>query len=895
MTAVLDRSGRACGTMYEAVRHWAERTPDAPALLFGDGRAAVSYSALLQSIDAIGAQLRGRGIGGTDRVALLHPGGTAMAVAVTGLMSHATAAPLNPRYTVGEFAVYLRDLRVKALAIADGMDSPARLAAGRLGLPVIEIAADGKRSDAMITLRGTPVRSAAEAGPARPEDIALLLTTSGTTSHSKIVPIRHAQLQARCRNAAGRLALRPSDRCLNLMPLYHSHGLNSGLGVSLVAGASVLPMLQFDVEGFFRLLETLAPSWFTAVFTFHHQIHAHAASHAAAIARSRLRFIHTSSGRLDPGIAAELEDTFGVPLLGTYASTETGVITGDSHPPAPRKRESVGTPAGAEVAILDPEGRPLPAGRRGEVCLRGANVFDGYEGDSETAPFTADGWYRTGDEGMFDADGFLFLTGRVKETINRGGEKISPSEVDEALLRHPDVAAATAFAIPHPTLGEDVAAAVVLKAVASAEEKVGEKALIEFARQSLTAFKVPRRILLVGDIPKGPTGKVQRHALAAAFGLDKGAANASAAADADDRDATPLERQLQELWAKTLGLPRVGLHEDFFLLGGDSLQAIELFLQIEETLGRRLPRSALLEASTVSEMAKRIAASTPSPCLVPVQPLGDGPVFFCVHDINGQVLNFRALARHLGPDQPFYGIQSVGLDGAETPLARIEDMAARYIAEMRMVQPAGPYHLGGYSMGGLIAYEMAQQLRAAGETVGLLALLDTYQYHGRHRLGHLPVWIEPEKDALSGATPAAAAQRLALRSRFLALHARTALWRGLFGAVWRFCEISGLAMPKPLQRPVAANLLAVRSYRMRPYDGVAVLFAASRYTWDRKDWDAGWRALIRGGLEIEPVPGLHHEILEEPNVGVLARQLSGYLREERDRQAGGAITTAAAD
>ena len=201
-------------------------------------------------------------------------------------------------------------------------------------------------------------------------------------------------------------------------------------------------------------------------------------------------------------------------------------------------------------------------------------------------------------------------------------------------------------------------------------------------------------------------------------------------------------------------------------------------------------------------------------------------------------------------------------------------MAARYIAEIRRVQPRGPYHLGGYSMGGLIAYEMAQQLRAAGERVGLLALLDTYQHHGRRRFGHLPVWIEPDKDALSGATLAAAAQRLALRSRFLALNARTALWRGLFGTVWRFCEISRLAMPKPLQRPVAANLLAVRSYRLPPYDGDAVLFAASRYSWDRKDWDAGWRALVRGGLDVEPIPGLHHEILEEPNVGVLARTLS---------------------
>jgi oxalate---CoA ligase len=871
MSEILDRSDGSVASMCEAVCHWAAATPEAPAI-FAEDRKPLPYKDLLTGIETIGARLNALGIGRADRVAVLHPGGADLAVAVLGIWSVATAAPLNPNYTLGEFVLYLRELRVTAVVIAEGMDSPARLAADRLGLPVLEIVPTRDDVAGTIALQGPATGPAVQSDPAASSDIALLLTTSGTTSHSKIVPIRHSELLARCRNAGRRLGLRPGDRCLNLMPLYHSHGLNTGLGVSVVTGGGVMPMTVFDVAGFFRSLDSLQPTWFTAVFTFHHQIHAHAKAHEDAVARSRLRFIHTSSGRLEPRIADDLESWFGVPILGTYASTETGVMTGDSPPPALRKRGSVGTPACDEVAVVDRAGRPLPPGERGEVCVRGANVFRGYENSDATDVLTADGWFRTGDEGMFDEDGFLFLTGRVRETINRGGEKISPSEIDAAILRHPAVATATAFPIPHPTLGAEAAAAVVLNVGAALDEK----RLTDFLRQHLAGFKVPRRILFVDDIPKGPTGKIQRHALAAAFGLDAPAAQVSTTAPDDGRSATPLERKLQRIWAKTLKQPHVGLHDDFFLLGGDSLQAVELFLEIEKTLGRRLPRAVLFEASTVAEMAGHIESEMPSTCLVPIQPDGSRPPFFCVHNLHGEVLNFRALTMRLGTDQPFYALQGVGMDGMEAPLGRIEDMAARYIAEMRRVQPEGPYFIGGYSMGGLVAYEMAQQLRAAGETVALLALLDAYQHRGRHPASPLR-WFDYGGDPLADRRlwPLAAYGMRRVRSVFLNLGTETT--RGLFGAAWRSCERLGRPIPRLLHRPIAANILAVRSYRMKPYDGDAVLFTAERYPWDRKDWDKGWHELIHGRLDIEPVPGVHHEMLDEPHVPILARKLSDRL------------------
>lgn len=259
MSEVLDRSDEAVASIYEAVCYWAAATPDAPALL-AEGRPPVSYRDLHAAIETIGVRLNALGIGRNDRVAVLHPGGTRMAVAVMGVWSRATAAPLNPNYTPGEFAVYLRDLRIKALVIAADMDTPARLVALKLGLPVLDLAAPFDGAAGGITIEGQPTGPAVVADRVTGGDIALLLTTSGTTSQSKIVPIRHCELVARCRNAGHRLELSPADRCLNLMPLYHSHGLNTGLGVSILFGASILPMPQFDVESFFRALDTVVPT-----------------------------------------------------------------------------------------------------------------------------------------------------------------------------------------------------------------------------------------------------------------------------------------------------------------------------------------------------------------------------------------------------------------------------------------------------------------------------------------------------------------------------------------------------------------------------------------------------------------------------------------------------------
>jgi len=431
--------------------------------------------------------------------------------------------------------------------------------------------------------------------------------------------------------------------------------------------------------------------------------------------------------------------------------------------------------------------------------------------------------------------------------------------------------------VPHPTLGDDVAAAVVLRPGATLDRKT----LTDSLRDKLGDTKVPRRILFVDDIPKGRTGKIQRYKLAAAFGLDRRDTAREPGRHVAAR--TPLEATLQRVWADTLQRPTVPLDEDFFALGGDSLLAVELFLRIEETLGRRLPRGALFEANTVADMATYIETSSPTRCLVPIRPEGTRPILYCMHDMFGQVLNFRGLARHLGSDQPVYGLQLAGLDGSEPPLARVEDMAKRYLTEIRTVQPAGPYHLCGYSMGGLIAYEMAQRLHAAGETVGLLALLDTFPRYGRRRPA-LPYWFGQQGNRLQTLGPASVGRYAGRGLRNIANNVCTAVWRHLFGIAWRFCERFMAAPPKCLYRPVAANLLATRSYRMRAYAGDAVLFNAASFRRDHDHMVESWRALIGGRLDVVPIAGLHNEILDEPHVQELARALSDRLRERHMRK-----------
>ena len=349
------------------------------------------------------------------------------------------------------------------------------------------------------------------------EDVALVLHTSGTTSRPKIVPLRQRHLVRSATGIAGSLALTAADRSLQVMPLFHIHGLLAGLLAPLSAGGSVACTEGFDAFRFFTQLETLRPTYYTAVPTMHQMVIARSDRHRDAARAAGLRFVRSSSASLPEPVLRQLTGLFDAPVIEAYGMTEaTHQMCANPLPPAEAKPRSVGVATGIDLAVLDSANRVLEPRQRGEVSIKGPTVIDGYENNPEAnaAGFT-DGWFRTGDEGYLDEDGYLFLTGRLKEQINRGGEKVSPLEVDEALLRHPAVAQAVTFAMAHSKLGEEVAAAVVPRD----GEGIDERELRRFLAQSLAAFKVPRRILVLDELPKGPTGKLQRIGLAERLGL----------------------------------------------------------------------------------------------------------------------------------------------------------------------------------------------------------------------------------------------------------------------------------------------------------------------------------------------------------------------------------------
>jgi acyl-CoA synthetase (AMP-forming)/AMP-acid ligase II len=490
---------------------------DAPAI-GAPGRPGLTFGGLRELTTRTLATLNQLGIGRNDRVAIVLANGPEMATCFLAAACGVTTAPLNPAYRADEFEFYLSDLNALALIVEHDSASPAIEVAKRLGLRIVDLHALARAGDFDLRPRAAFTGSPApNGGPAQPADVSMLLHTSGTTSRPKIVPLSQANLVASAQSIARTLRFTPADRGLNIMPLFHIHGLIAGVLAPLSAGSQVFCTSGFNALKFFGWMDEAAPTWYTAVPTMHQAILGRASKNAEVIRRHPLRFIRSSSSSMPPQVIRELEEVFGAPLVEAYGMTEaTHQMASNPLPPAVRKPGSVGLAAGPEVAIMDEAGALLPRGAVGEIVIRGANVTAGYENNAKAnaEAFTA-GWFRTGDQGVIDADGYISLTGRLKEIINRGGEKVSPREVDEILMDHPAVAQVVCFGMPHAKLGEEVAAAVVLRE----GHEATERELQEFVSRRAAEFKVPKRILLMSEIPKGATGKLQRIGLAAKLGL----------------------------------------------------------------------------------------------------------------------------------------------------------------------------------------------------------------------------------------------------------------------------------------------------------------------------------------------------------------------------------------
>jgi acyl-CoA synthetase (AMP-forming)/AMP-acid ligase II len=478
---------------------------DHPALVVPN-RVSLSYSRLRELTGEAALALSSYGMGGGDRVALVFPNGPEAIVLFLAASMVATACPLNPAYKEEEFRFYLEDVGARFLVVPPGEGEAARRAVPPGGI-VIEASLDG---DGRLQVNGAgggrPVGSVADSTDG---DIGLVLHTSGTTSRPKRVPLRHDNLTASVANIVATYELGPEDVSLCVMPLFHVHGLLASALATFASGGTLVVPDRFTPLGFWPLMQAHRPTWFTASPTPHQLVLARVHEDRPA-GTERLRFVRSCSSALSPAQMAHMEQRFGVPVLEAYGMTEAShQMASNPLPPQPRLAGSVGRGTGVAIAIFDEAGAPVPTGVSGEVVIRGPNVMRGYEDNPQAnASAFVDGWFRTGDVGTLDAAGYLRLIGRIKELINRGGEKIAPREIDEVLEAHPAVKEAVAFGVPHPTWGEEVAAAMVLSAPAT------EKELLAFCRQRLADFKVPKRLYIVDSIPRTPTGKVQRRFVA---------------------------------------------------------------------------------------------------------------------------------------------------------------------------------------------------------------------------------------------------------------------------------------------------------------------------------------------------------------------------------------------
>ena len=486
--------------------------PTRPALVVPEGGPVVTYGSLQTQVERLAARLQELGIGRGDRVAMALPNGIEVITLFLAVgAAAATAAPLNPAYTTEEFRFYLEDIEAKVLLVPPGGAEQAR-AAAPAGTLLLETTLTQDGQVHLVPLKKSPF-TRKQATPTS-EDVTLFLHTSGTTSRPKGVPLSHSNLLTSATNVVATYRLTPDDVSLCVMPLFHVHGLVASTLATFRSGGTVVVPPRFSAGAFWPVVKAHRATWYTAVPTIHQVLLTRAEEdQAPAPGTSGLRFIRSCSSALAPATMAGIETRFGCPVLEAYGMTEASHQMA-SNPLPPRKRlpGSVGQGTGVQVAIMDDNGKLLPSGTQGEVVIQGKNVTRGYHNNPEAnAVSFTDGWFRTGDQGILDADGYLTLVGRLKELINRGGEKISPREIDEALLTHPAVAEAVCFGVPDTKYGEEVAAAVVLKGT------VSEADLTAHCRERLAAFKVPKTIHLVTQIPRTATGKIQRRVVAAAF------------------------------------------------------------------------------------------------------------------------------------------------------------------------------------------------------------------------------------------------------------------------------------------------------------------------------------------------------------------------------------------
>ena len=496
------------------VRNIFENVNDENIALTSEISTKLSYKDLKLFINKISKQLAGNGLSNKDRAAIVLPNGPYMASSFLAISSYMSAAPLNPSYKSEEYEFYLKDLNPKIVLVEKNSENPVVDVAKKLKIELCEINPEKDGPSGIFNI----YEKESEYSLPDENDEALVLHTSGTTSRPKIVPLTNKNIFSSAENISKSLNLSKNDHCLNIMPLFHIHGLIAILASSMKAGASVCASNGFNAIKFLDMAKSEKITWYSGVPTMHQAILLRARRNLEVAKLLKLRLIRSSSASLPPVVFKDLNDVFSCPVIEAYGMTEaTHQMTSNPLPPKQQKAGFVGLPAGPEVCIMNENGEVLNQGDEGEVCIKGENVTLGYDNNEEAnkTSFT-NGWFRTGDQGYFDNEGYLKISGRLKEIINKGGEKISPLEVDNVLMDHPLIDQAVCFGYEDKMLGENIASAIIIKN----GETCSENDVLKYAQEKLAKFKIPKKIFFVEEIPKGATGKLQRNVLAKKFGLN---------------------------------------------------------------------------------------------------------------------------------------------------------------------------------------------------------------------------------------------------------------------------------------------------------------------------------------------------------------------------------------
>lgn len=556
----------------------------------------LTYAALWQASQRAAALLAGRGMRKCDIVITVMPTGAMAAGCLTSLMSSVACAPLSPGLREEEVEELVETISPRLMVVDDGVDSPVREVANKRGIEIIR-----PPYDLLWAADGPPEGRAGEIPGGgmfntKPDDVALVLSTSGTTSKPKIVALRHRNLCACADFYSQTYALDATDCCFCCMPLHHIHGLMAGVFANVLNGACSAYAPRYDAELYFEWMKSIRPTWLTGVPTFYQALLADLERRPEVEIPDSLRFIRSASSSLPPAVMTRLEERFRVPVLESYAMTEAAAhISVNPMPPRKRKPGSVGLPAGPEVRIVNDNAESCAAGERGEILIRGLNVIDAYlEPEGKNEDLFIDDWLRTGDQGYIDEDGYLHVTGRIKELVIRGGHNISPTEIEHAVTEHPDVIEAAAFGIDHPTLGQDAVSVVVLRRDCC----VSEGDLREFVSGKLADYKMPSRIVSVDEIPKSGSGKVERRMLSV-----KMKNKLEGGATAPDGE---LEEDLAAIWKEVLKVEKVSREDSFFALGGDSLLAEQVAVRIQDALKVDLHSADVLAAMTFSHFVESV-------------------------------------------------------------------------------------------------------------------------------------------------------------------------------------------------------------------------------------------------------------------------------------------------